>query len=289
MKVAIIGGTSTDTQPPTDYKSELCKFINDVEFDEIRLDYLLFEISKNSFEIYDWRNKNKLSQYDLILIRGVVKNHLDCAYAISRYAVINNIRIVNDFSMHASTSKFVQSIIFYELNVPFLPTLYSINNRYLLEATDSLFEWPVIIKDSYGAHGNNNYVVKNSEQYINIINNGSEIKYIAQSFCPNDCDYRVLLVGDDYIIIKRTAANGSHLNNTSQGGTAELVNELPSHIIEKSKAIASKLKFYISGIDVLQNSETGEYYFLEVNSQPQLVSGAFVDEKMKLLNKFIKS
>jgi D-alanine-D-alanine ligase-like ATP-grasp enzyme len=45
----------------------------------------------------------------------------------------------------------------------------------------------------------------------------------------------------------------------------------------------------LSGVDVMQNNETDEYYFLEVNIQPQLSTGALLDDKQVLLGNFIKS
>jgi glutathione synthase/RimK-type ligase-like ATP-grasp enzyme len=97
-----------------------------------------------------------------------------------------------------------------------------------------------------------------------------------------------LIIGnDDPLVIKRTAAEGTHLNNTSQGGSAELMAELPEEVISFAKKIASELKMTIAGVDALQNKDTSEYFFLEVNSQPQLVTGAFVPEKIERLKQFL--
>jgi D-alanine-D-alanine ligase-like ATP-grasp enzyme len=41
-----------------------------------------------------------------------------------------------------------------------------------------------------------------------------------------------------------------------------------------------------AGVDVMQNKETGKYYFLEVNMQPQLTTGALLKEKQALLVDF---
>jgi len=45
----------------------------------------------------------------------------------------------------------------------------------------------------------------------------------------------------------------------------------------------------ISGVDVIVDKNTNKHYFLEVNSQPQLMSGAFVEEKAQLVADYFDS
>ena len=287
MKIAIIGGASNDTGAQTDYITPFKENFPDIEFTEIRFDHLVFEITNDVFETYDWRTKTPLSHYDCILLRGKIRNYTECAYIVSRYALHKQVPFFNDYSNYRPSSKIAQAVTFFELNIPILPTYYSLNTTYLNDVTSLKLQFPLIVKDNLGAHGNNNYVAKNNTQLSEILENNQAINFITQGFCPNDCDYRILVIGDDDpVIIKRVAAAGTHLNNTSQGGTAELKAELPEHVIADAKKIAKELKMSIAGVDALQNKDTGEYFFLEVNSQPQLVTGAFVPEKLALLKKF---
>jgi glutathione synthase/RimK-type ligase-like ATP-grasp enzyme len=94
--------------------------------------------------------------------------------------------------------------------------------------------------------------------------------------------------GREPLVIKRTSAGGSHMNNTSQGGSAEL-DELPVGLLEQSKSLAKELKMTVAGVDILRDKQTGEMLFLEVNSQPQLLTGAFVDKKKKLFGDLLGS
>jgi glutathione synthase/RimK-type ligase-like ATP-grasp enzyme len=117
----------------------------------------------------------------------------------------------------------------------------------------------------------------------------TDAEMLAQRYHPNDGDYRVLIMdGREPLVIKRTAAGGSHLNNTSQGGSAEL-DELPVGLLEQSKSLAKELKMTVAGVDILRDKQTGEMLFLEVNSQPQLLTGAFVDKKKKLFGDLLGS
>jgi glutathione synthase/RimK-type ligase-like ATP-grasp enzyme len=134
-------------------------------------------------------------------------------------------------------------------------------------------------------------LVRTHEELEKILAHSPNIKFIAQSYFPNKCDYRILCAGDSELVIRRTAVGNSHLNNTSQGGSAELVASefLPVKAIEEAHLIASSLKMSIAGVDLLYNEETQEYSFLEVNSQPQLKSGAFTKEKQQLVSGFLRS
>lgn len=89
---------------------------------------------------------------------------------------------------------------------------------------------------------------------------------LVQNFIENDGDYRVYVVGDEVIYtIKRIKPKGDFRNNVSQGGTSEKV-DLP----EKAKKVAINVvkacKGIFIGVDLIEKD--GNYYVLEVNSQP---------------------
>jgi len=87
-------------------------------------------------------------------------------------------------------------------------------------------------------------------------------------------------------VIHRQAQDGSHLNNTSKGGMATdtPVDQLPAKVIDDSIAMSRALNREITGVDMIQHQETGEYFLLEVNNMPQLATGSLVKEKMSLLH-----
>jgi D-alanine-D-alanine ligase-like ATP-grasp enzyme len=92
-------------------------------------------------------------------------------------------------------------------------------------------------------------------------------------------------------IIHRKSRNQTHLNNTSKGGSAELVDVdlFPQKIKDQALVMA---KFYhreVSGIDMICHKETGEYYFLETNNLPQLSTGSNVKTKLKALDLYLSN
>jgi glutathione synthase/RimK-type ligase-like ATP-grasp enzyme len=154
------------------------------------------------------------------------------------------------------------------------------------------FGFPCIMKATNGSHGNFNYKLQGSEEVERVLTEDEgKHTFVLQRFMPNDCDFRILVAGNEVMVIKRSALGDSHLNNTSKGGDAELVDpaSLPAAIIAQARDIVQKIGMTVAGVDVLYDQSTGNYSFLEVNSQPQLMTGAFVDEKAELMGAFFGS
>lgn len=156
------------------------------------------------------------------------------------------------------------------------------------------FTFPLILKADDGAKGNDNYLVKNKEEAIEILDVATDDKeFVVQNFIPNDGDYRFLFAGIDELplVFMRKAVKNTHLNNTSQGGSGSLVNpaSLPNDYLVHAKNAARILKREIGGVDIIVNKQTNVPYVLEVNSTPALATGYSVDKKKKLFKRFIES
>ena len=255
------------------------------------LDEILIDISTDELKLYDSRNNRDLSEYDVLLLRGHGFGHfVDIMGVMTLYAEKHGIKMINEYAVVRDSSKLLQNTHFHfnGMNIP--RTLYV--NRGLLEHSDQAnWNFPSVMKQVNGSLGKNNFIVKNWDDVHDIFVREPVKRYIVQEFIPNDGDYRLLFGGDEMLAFKRTSVDDSHLNNTSQGGSAVLVDgaEIPSAIIEQSKLISRQYGMTISGVDVMQDKETGEFYFLEVNMQPQLITGAFLDEKKAFLGKTLKS
>ena len=118
-----------------------------------------------------------------------------------------------------------------------------------------------------------------------ILQKQPDLQFMAQEFIANQGDFRVLLMGPEVAIIHRQSQGDSHLNNTSVGGQATLIptNDFPTEVIEESRKFAELCEYEISGVDVIFDSSTNKHYFLEINSQPQLMTGAEVPLKSHML------
>lgn len=290
MKILIIGGHSV-RHPSLDRMTQYVTFFEEAggyaEF--CSYDDLIFWITNNSIEVSNGRTGLPIEIYDVIVLRGRIDPYMMFAEALCLYAKQKRIRFFNDYSRFATHSKLPQAITMQQHGLPIPATLVCDNPDELARQAARRLEYPIIAKDAYGRHGSNNFLVRNAATLKAVLREHSGITFVLQEFIPNDGDYRVLIAGDRELIIRRQALPGSHLNNTSQGGTASLVPvaDFPAKPLRQAHEIATALGLTLAGVDIVQNRDSGDMVFLEVNMKPQLINGAFLDEKKHLIAGFL--
>lgn len=287
MKALVVGSLRSDASEVENLKRYATYFgglaPEGWTFSYAMIDDLVFDISPQAYKIFDANNATDLSGYQLIILRGKLRDHLDAAFAICEYAKLNGIRYLNDYTHVRSISKLAQAVNFYLIKAPFVRTVYTSRQNLLGLIKDGELEYPFIYKSRLGAHGDNNYLIHGQSDLEKIDSFGM----IAQPFIRNDGDYRVVVVGEQELVIKRIAQSGSHLNNTSKGGDSVLIDEPDKRIVTEAHRVAKKSGMEIAGVDIIVDAQTNDFYLLEVNSQPQLMSGAFLDEKADLIKKYL--
>lgn len=292
MHILILGAQPDDSpEAEASYYEGIVRFFRDAPQHDIGVSYalfnqLLFRVEQGQSSIYDTHNQCDLSAYDAVFIRGQFRKRMDMVFAISRYLHEQGKLVVNDYSHARTSSKLSQAFVFTGLNIPTPDTLCG-SGQTLLDAAKSL-ALPFICKEVYGAHGRNNHLITSYEQLQSILQDGESL-FVLQEFIANDGDFRLLCIGNGHLIIKRTAADGSHLNNTSQGGKAELLpnDALPTEVLDAARRCLTELHMTMAGVDVIFDKDKQRYLFLEVNSQPQIVTGAFLEDKQKLLGAYL--
>lgn len=292
MRILVLGAQSDkDRQSEIAYYEQVAGFFHATAHGKAEvcyalLDDLRFRIKSAQTSVYDTRNDCNLETYDAVFMRGHFRKRLDIAHVVSDYMHTHGKHIVNDYSHARTSSKLSQAYLFADLGIPTPETICG-SSQVLLDASQTL-AMPFICKEVYGAHGDNNHFVTSQEQLHQVLAHADGL-FVLQEYVPNEGDYRLLCVGDEHLIIWRSAAPGSHLNNTSQGGHAELLpdNALPDIVLEQARRCLKRLDMTIAGVDIIYDKAQDRYLFLEVNSQPQLVTGAFVDEKQRLLGVYL--
>ncbi len=297
QKILIVGSRSTD-DGETEALQRLAEFVTaslqtvavqaDVAF--CHLDEVGYVIDSSATAIHDFRNQLLIDDYDLLLFRGKLRAVMNDVALIASYADQKGIAAVNTAHVQRrATGKVPQAFQMQRLQLPF-PTTVSSSARYLPQLIEEHLSYPVIVKDIHGAHGNNNFLVHDSSELADILGDNPGITFLAQTMIPNEGDYRLLIAGSQLAIIRRQGAADSHLNNTSQGGAASLVAnaDFPQTIIDQARQFASDCQYELAGVDAIIDKNSGEHYFLEINSQPQIASGAFVDEKSILIGQFLQ-
>lgn len=283
-KVLLVSGVENS-------KHDLIAFMSDtlgedVECYQTYLRELCYTISPGHFRVFDTRNQLDLEDIDVVFVRGVERVPVSEIYYLSRYCAWSGTKCISDYSLYSPPDKLSQSILFLEQGVSFLKTLYCQNKEVLIEEAEKVFSYPYILKASLTSSGNLNYLIKSRSDADRALDEESQADFLAQEYCPNDHDYRLLIIGDDFLLFERRGSVGTHLNNTSKGGKATIVpNALPASIIRESRKLAECMRLNIAGVDIVPNLDTGDLYFLEVNIQPQLRTGAFLEEKKALIRK----
>jgi len=143
-----------------------------------------------------------------------------------------------------------------------------------------------IFKDIWGEKGRNNFHITQKEIPATLEDRG-DIRFMVQRFIENDGDFRVgVYANKARIFLKRKGADGSHLNNTSAGGEAAMVegSSIPKGMKRLAEKAAKAVDLQIAGVDVIIDKQTSTQYILEVNLGSQIVTGAYTAEKIRAFN-----
>jgi glutathione synthase/RimK-type ligase-like ATP-grasp enzyme len=269
---------------------------NAVEYSGADFEDLLFDFDGTDLRVTDTVSGVDIANHDAIFLIGWFKSKSldDVARAVAQYAQAHNVAFTNSEAYHGRSFTKLSQCVMAALNgVTVTPFLFSLDGEVLLKAVqDKNFAYPYIAKAVSASRGQDNYLIASHDQLVAAVNEESEIPkfFIVQEFIPNDGDYRVLVMGDKVrLAIHRQAQGDSHLNNTSQGGTATLVelDGLPEKVISDSVKLAKLFRREVTGVDMVRHRENGQYYFLEANNMPQLSTGSFVPEKLTALSGYL--
>ena len=256
------------------------------------LKMLEFKIVDGKATIYDPINQRDLRNYDLVFFRMWAKEFeaaTACAFYLRKY----NVPFIDQEAFGTRVfTKLAGYFNMWHANLPIPDTFYGPHSAILAEAKAGKdFKFPLILKTIEGKKGQDNYLVKNLGQLRKILGKNRDLAFLMQKYIPNDGDYRFLVTGNKIgLIIKRVAAAGSHLNNTSAGARAELVKakQFKPQVMEDALKAAKIRQRQLAGVDVILDKNSGRHYILEVNKVPQIITGAYVEQKIEAFNRFIK-
>lgn len=259
-------------------------------------------ITSDKVEFSDTKHNLSLSSYDFIQFKNWHGN-LEFASVIARYCQDNGIQFANrEVAIDLNIGKLSQAYVFSHAELPVPDTLYMLRERLETVSEGDLksygFELPLIMKQVDGSKGDNNHLCTTLDQIHEIAKKDADQptilqpQYVLQKFIPNDGDLRVLFIGtsDPPFVFLRKSTNGSHLNNTSQGGSGDLKDNdsLPKIYLEHAKKAAEAVKCEIAGVDIIIDKTSGQHYVLEVNSTPAIATGFMVDQKTVKFGDFIR-
>lgn len=256
---------------------------------------LLFYFSESDVEVFDIAHKRSLAHYDAVYFRfwGDDAKVQGAALAAARFCKVKNIPFIDsEVLREGSFDKISQYMNLHDAGVPFPKALVGPASELLARYTQYGFAFPLILKNASGTRGRDNFLVKNKTEMKGVLQKNSHLTFVLQTYVPNNCDYRVVVMGSDVaLIIKRTAKDDTHLNNTSQGGTAEKVpvSSVPKKVRDMSVRAAHFFGCQIAGVDMVQSAADGRWYCFEVNRSPQIEHSSFEKEKAAELAKYLRT
>lgn len=291
-KVLLIARAKTlgAKQKAVDFAHRLQSELTDCEVYNCEISELVFEISPYAIRIYHPKKSFDVADFDLVIVRHIGSYAVE-AHALTLYCSYHSIRYTDSYlNRHLLDNKISTSFLLWTNGIKNIPhSLYGPTGE--LKKRFKEFGEKVIVKDNNGSKGRLNFVVSSSDELQKICDEHPDKFFIMQEMIPNDSDLRILTLGYKVrLIIRRSSGGKSHLNNTSQGGNAEIVNlsSVEKSLIKMSVAAAQICKLEVAGVDIITDKVTGKHYVLEINNAPQISSGSFTDEKVLVYGSMIK-
>jgi hypothetical protein len=224
-----------------------------------------------------------IADFDLVIFERV-GDEIEKAIGAAQYLHTKHVQFFDSYLLTQGKGKLAGSFMRVGAGFSVPRTFYAAPAQCkLVFAQNAPFPFPCILKADNGRKGKDNYFVHSYEELSELLDANTHLMMLVQEFIPNEGDLRVLVFnGSAKVVIHRQGKDGSHLNNTSQGGAARLLSmqDVDAKILVGCESLSQLERLEVAGVDVIIDARTGKYYFLEVNRAPQLTSGAFIDEKV---------
>lgn len=232
-----------------------------------------------------------VEEFSLVIFNRVGEK-ISLAVPLADYCAAKSIPFIDKYiGKRKRAGKLGQAMLRWSAGFEEICTFYG-NKEELIERFDDRNQ-VMILKDNNGKKGRDNFLIRSQEELKAVVDNKeNETKiFILQEYIPNDGDFRLLVMnGEIKFAMLRKSAGNSHLNNTSQGGSATIIplDTIPPRIKQMAIRAAALEDLTIAGVDVIINKNTGQAYVMEVNSAPQINSGSYIEEKTKVYAETIK-
>jgi glutathione synthase/RimK-type ligase-like ATP-grasp enzyme len=265
-----------------------------LQYEAANCEDLVFSYNGTQLSIQDALTGNGLDEYDGIFMLGWFKSGVleDVALSVAKYAEAKRIPLLNSEALYTrSRTKLSQYVIAALHNISITPFVYCMDQQHIVSYLPQTgIVYPLIAKSTIASRGRDNYLLHTQEALTTALTGQPNVPFVVQSFVPNDGDYRLIVMGDEVTVaLHRQTQTDSHLNNTSQGGTATVhyVDTLDPTMLAQAVTMARLLRRQVTGVDMIIHRGTGQFYMLEANNMPQLSTGKHVDIKMTALNAFL--
>jgi glutathione synthase/RimK-type ligase-like ATP-grasp enzyme len=253
------------------------------EAEVMALEDLVFVIDKRKAQVFDWRTKKDPADFDLVYFKAWQSMPRQAA-ALAIYLRAKAVPFIDDaVEQYGSDDKLTMAMKLWAARIPTARSVVASTKHVSDVAKSGLITYPAVMKSIIGEKGRDNHLVKTPTAVARLAKQYPQIEWILQDFVPNDGDWRVQVYGGETgMVILRKGSGKSHLNNTSAGGQAELIEkkQAPEKILELAVRAAKAMELSVSGVDIIIDKNTGRKAILEVNQGSQIVTGAYIDKNI---------
>ncbi|MCA9348931.1 hypothetical protein KC878_02175 [Candidatus Saccharibacteria bacterium] len=291
QKLLILGRSNLKTKNDPELIGEA--FSEHMEVDTADYTDLRFMIS-NEHTLVQTKNGVDLKDYNLILFFGWYANaggvyYKDLAYAAALYANSKGVSCWNSEVLHQRSTTKLSAMMKLAINGVKIPkTWFSVDKEWLATQMNADGASDYVYKAAATSRGNDNFLINPTDSLAKTTSNRM---MLLQEYVPNNHDLRLICADfKPIMIIRRSSNNQGHLNNTSQGGLAEVIsiNEIDQDTLDMAESAARILEREMGGVDLVYAEKYKAYICLEVNPVPQLTSGAYIEEKLNRLRQSVK-
>jgi glutathione synthase/RimK-type ligase-like ATP-grasp enzyme len=275
--------------------SGLDKIRPELSFEFIKYGNTMFHIGQ-SFKIKNVDTLSSLHEFDMFYFLTRMPGDTEEAALAAIYASTKAITFI-DRAAHSLDvdSKIHQSAVLYRERVLVPETIYMRMDKwisrydYVKEHLGDKF----ILKDNKGLKGRNNYLINDKEEYYSAVNEAKAagLQLIAQKYIESEGYYRLIVMGSrvKVAMFRSVDQDVSHKYSKNRDGMATLidVSSLTGKVQTMAARATKALNLNVSGVDLMQEKNTGLWYCIEVNASPQLVGGQYVKEKMEALGNYL--
>jgi glutathione synthase/RimK-type ligase-like ATP-grasp enzyme len=264
----------------------------------VHFEDVIFSIETGNVRIVDTKSQIDIADADLVVAvnwykGGSLAIYRDVAYSIALYLESKAVPFWNrEMIEQRSVSKLSAMTLFALHGIDVPKTYYSLDGMLLVKEVPALF--PVVAKDAMASRGHRNYLLENADDLRHRVHvPAAPNRLLVQEAVPNDGDLRIVCFDNKpvFALQRRRNSDATHLNNTSQGGTAQIVelHHLPQNVIDTCTRICKLMGRDMAGIDILPATDgSGRFVYLEANAVPQLTSGAYVEQKLHAMAHALK-
>lgn len=230
------------------------------------------------------------------------KNHkaaYPLAISVAQYADFHNLPYIDrELAEHVSYDKLSEMIKLVAHGMPVVPCICADARRLTLAIDEAESSWgfPMVMKEINSTRGKANYLVSSRSEIEKILEHAEPRHiYMLQKYIENDGFLRLFVLGHEVafgVFRSRVASENpqvSHLHKPAGGSNAALWDRenISSYVTSVAVRSAEILQRGICGVDLIQDKNSKEWYVLEANYAPQLVTGSHLSEKLGALAKYL--